>query len=89
MTHRTMRERAKYIAEQAHKHPVGVFLDRGNKLVNTGRLRVLDLEDADSKLRWEHRVRDKPGTCLGAYDANSLPAQIEEDLSAVVSANNG
>ena len=86
---RTMRERAKYIAEQAHRHPVGVFLDHGNKATNTGRLRVLDLDDADSRLRWEHRVRDKPETCLGAYNAHSLPAQIEDDLSAVVDAKNG
>ena len=75
--HRTLHERAKYIADLAHNHSIGVVIDQA-----TGRLRVFDLTKHSCLARWEKAAKEAPEICLGVYDARSDIEAIEGDLIA-------
>ena len=76
--HRTLHERAKYIADLAHEAgPIGVVLGQG-----TGRLRVFHLTMDRSRARWDVVLAEAPDTCLGVYDSRAELEAIEADLIA-------
>ena len=75
---RTAHDRALYISEIAQRHTICAYLEP-----ESGRLRVLNLEDRKARMRYERAALIMPERCLGVYNASATTEMIEDDLLTV------